>query len=143
MARFIRIIAAFLITMLVALPLVAQTQGLDLLLSKARSLEARGRMDLAAQNWQQVLLVNPNDGEALAGLARFAKQNGNANDLRIYLDRLRKINANDPAIADIQQMKVITPAERKRLDEAGRLAAQGKPDEALKVYRSVFGNDPP
>jgi len=58
MARFIRIIAAFLITMLVALPLVAQTQGLDILLSKTRSLEARGRMDLAAQNWKQVLLQN-------------------------------------------------------------------------------------
>ena len=49
-------------------------EGVDILLSKARSLEARGRMDLAAQNWNQVLLVNPNQAEALEGLARQAKQ---------------------------------------------------------------------
>src|SRR6266700_8206321 len=143
MARFIRIIAAFLITMLVALPLVAQTQGLDILLSKARSLEARGRMDLAAQNWKQVLLVNPNQTEAIAGLARYAKQNGEAQEERSYLDRLKKVNPKDPAIAAIDKMHVITPQERDRLDEAGRLAMQHKPDEAMTIYKEVFGNEPP
>ena len=143
MARFIRIIAAFLITMLVALPLVAQTQGLDILLSKARSLEARGRMDLAAQNWKQVLLVNPNQTEAIAGLARYAKQNGDAGEERNYLDRLKKINPKDPEIAAIDKMHILTPQERDRLDEAGRLAMQHKPDEAMKIYKEVFGNEPP
>src|SRR6266480_792964 len=143
MARFIRIIAAFLITMLVALPLVAQTQGLDILLSKARSLEARGRMDLAAQNWKQVLLVNPNQTEAIGGLARNAKQNGQADEERNYLDRLKKINPRDPQIAAIGNMRVITPQERDRLDEAGRLAMQHKPDDAMKIYRETFGNEPP
>src|SRR5437773_1779789 len=143
MARFIRIIAAFLITMLVALPLVAQTQGLDILLRKARSLEARGRMDLAAQNWKQVLLVNPNQTEAIAGLARYAKQNGDAGEERNYLDRLKKINPKDPEIAAIEKMHILTPQERDRLDEAGRLAMQHKPDEAMKIYKEVFGNEPP
>ena len=41
-------------------PLAAQTrEGVDILLSKARSLEARGRMDLAARNWNQVLPGQP------------------------------------------------------------------------------------
>ena len=121
MARFIRIIAAFLITMLVALPLVAQTQGLDILLSKARSLEARGRMDLAAQNWKQVLLVNPNQAEAIAGLARYAKQNDDAGEERNYLDRLKKINPKDPEIAAIEKMHILTPQERDRLDRLGQI----------------------
>src|SRR5947208_764515 len=143
MTRFIQKIATLAITVFVAAWLGAQTQGVDILLSKARSLEARGRMDLAAQNWKQALLVNPNQTEAIAGLARYAKQNGEAQEERTYLDRLRKINPKDPAIAAIERMHVITPQERDRLDEAGRLAMQHKSDEAMKMYKEVFGNQPP
>src|SRR5438477_1725284 len=142
MTRLIRIVA-FLMTMFFAVWLVAQSQGVDILLSKARSLEARGRMDLAAQNWKQVLLVSPNQTEAIAGLARYAKQNGQAEEERNYVDRLKKINPKDPEIAAIERMRVITPQERDQLDQAGRLAMQHKPDEALKIYREVFGNEPP
>src|SRR5689334_4300721 len=119
------------------------SEGVDVLLGKARSLEARGRLDLAAQNWNQVLLVNPNQNEALAGLARYAKQSGNADGVRTYLDRLRKLNPRDPAIAAIERMRVLTPQDRAKLDEAGRLAGQQRPDEAMKIYREVFGTDGP
>src|SRR5579864_122837 len=143
MTRFFRTVAALATALLLAGVLAAQTQGVDILLSKARSLEARGRMDLAAQNWKQVLLVSPNQTEALAGLARYAKQNGDADEERGYLDRLKKINPKDPEIAEIEKMHVLTPQERDRLDQAGRLAMQHKPDEAMKIYNEVFGNQPP
>src|SRR5215831_10786978 len=122
----------------------AQTQeGVSILLGKARSLEARGRIDLASQNWRQILLVNPNQTEALAGLARSAKQNGDAEGERGYLDRLRKINPKDPAISSTERMHVPTQQERERLDEAGRLTMQHKADEAVKIYREIFGDEPP
>src|SRR5438477_9159693 len=144
MTRIIHRSLFFLLTLLAVASLSAQTPGgVDILLSKARSLEARGRMDLAAQNWKQVLLVSPNQTEAIAGLARYAKQNGEAEEERSYLDRLRKINPKDPAIATIEKMHVLTPQERNRLDEAGRLAMQHKPDEAMKIYNEVFGGEPP
>jgi cellulose synthase (UDP-forming) len=118
-------------------------EGVDVLLGKARSLEARGRMDLAAQNWKQVLLVDPNQTDALGGLARYAKQTGDAAGERTYLDRLRKINPNDPAIAAVQKLRVLSAQDRSRLDEAGRLVAQQKPDEAMKIYQAVLGDEPP
>ena len=122
--------------LLVAASAPSQTQGgVDILLSKARSLESRGRIDLAVQNWRKVLLVNPNQTEALAGLARSAKENGQNDEERSYLDRLRKINADDPQIVAVEKLRVFTPEERNRLDEAGRLAMQHKPDEAMKIYR--------
>jgi len=134
----------FVLTLAATAPATAQNQnGVEVLLGKARSLEARDRMDLAAQNWKQVLLVNPNQPEALAGLARYAKQNGDNDALRTYLDRLRKVNPKDPAIAAIEKMHILSPQERNRLDEAGRLAMQHKPDEAMKIYRLVFGDQPP
>src|SRR5215467_2215984 len=127
-----------------ACTLCGQSQdGVNILLGKARSLEARGRIDLAAQNWQQVLLVNPSQPEALAGLARYAKENGKTDDERGYLDRLRKINPKDPAIATIERMHVLTAQERDRLDQAGRLTLQHQPDAAMKIYHEVFGEDPP
>jgi tetratricopeptide (TPR) repeat protein len=144
MIHVIRPWLSLALALAVIAPLPAQTrEGVDILLSRARSLEARGRTDLAAQSWNQVLLADPNQTEALKGLARFAKQNGDAEALSGYLGRLRKINPTDPAIAAIETMHVLTPQEIRRLDEAGRLAAQRKPDEAMRIYRQVFGNTPP
>ena len=143
MTRSIRLITTFLLTLFVAAYLAAQTQGVDILLSKARSLEARGRTDLAAQNWKQVLLVDPKQTEALAGLARVAKQNGDTEEERGYLDRLRKISPNHPDILRIEKMHVLTQAEHNRLDEAGRLTMQHRPDEAMKIYKEVFAGEPP
>src|SRR5438874_12049985 len=108
MTRFIRLVLFLIFILLQAGSLAAQTQGdVDILLSKARSLEARGRMDLAAQNWKQILLVSPNQTEAIAGLARYAKQNGDTEEERSYLDRLRKINPKDPELAAIEKMHVL------------------------------------
>ncbi len=119
------------------------SSAIDLLLDKARSLEGRGRMDLAAQTWQQVLLANPNQPEALAGLARAAKENGRTEEAKSYLDRLKRINPKDPAIARIEEMRVLTSQQRTRLAEATRLARAGHADDAVRIYREVFGNDPP
>jgi cellulose synthase operon protein C len=142
--KFIRSYFVLMLALLVTGTAYSQTQGgVDILLAKARSLELRGRVDLAAQNWQKVLLANPNQTEALAGLARAAREDGRANDERSYLDRLRKINPRDPQIAIVEKMHVLTQPERNRLDQAGRLAMQHKNDEAMKVYHEVFGNQPP
>ena len=148
MTRLIRLNSLFVLALAVPASLVAQTappshDGISILLGKARSLEARGRVDLASQNWRQILLVNPNQTEALAGLARVAKENGNAEEQRVYLDRLRKVDPKDPDIAAIEKMHVITPEERKRLEEAGRLTMQHKPNEAMKIYHDILGDEPP
>jgi tetratricopeptide (TPR) repeat protein len=119
------------------------TEGTALLLSKARSLEARGRMDLAVQNWNQVLLLEPDQADALAGLARSAKQEGDLQGMRMLLDRLRKVNPKDPNIVAIEKMHVPSPTEIKKLLDAGRLATGQKFDEAMAIYRQVFGDAPP
>jgi cellulose synthase operon protein C len=121
-----------------------QTQGgVEILLAKARSLEARGLIDLAADNWRKVLLANPDQTEALAGLARAAKEGGQTANETSYLDRLRKIDPRDPDIAAVEKLRVFTPDERSRLDKAGRLAMQHNPDAAMKIYREVLGNEQP
>lgn len=144
MTNSFRIYLLLMLVLSAGVSALAQSQGgVDILLANARSLEARGRIDLAAQNWRKVLLVNPNQTEAMAGLARNAKENGQADEERSWLDHLRKINPHDPQIAAVEKLRVFTAEERSRLDEAGRLAMQHKPDQAMQIYREVLGDQPP
>ena len=112
------------------------------LADKARSLESRGRPDMAIQLWQQILLSTPNNSEALTGLARDYKLTG-ANDLANQtLDRLRRVNPNDPNISKIGNLSS-TAAEIDQLRQAGELARQGRNDDAMRIYRQLYGDQPP
>ncbi len=119
------------------------TQGAtQVLLQKAHTLEVRGRMDMAAQTWQQVLLADPANTEALGGLARSAKLAGNQALANTYLQRLRAINPADPGIARAEGM-MTQSSQTAQLQQAGRYAAAGNYAQAMAIYRQVYGNTPP
>ncbi len=127
-----------------SLPAAAQIgqSATQVLLDKAHTLEAKGRMDMAAQTWQQVLLSDPNNTEALSGLARAAKLSGNGQLSASYLERLRAINPNDPGI--LRAEKVATDDNRSaQLQQAGKYAQAGQYAQAMGIYRKVFGDTPP
>jgi len=83
----------------------ATTQAL---LDKAHDLEVHGHRDVAAQTWQQVLLTDPKNADALAGLARSAKLSGNPALANIYLERLRSIN---PSITNTARVTEALPKQ--------------------------------
>ncbi|WP_263417431.1 cellulose synthase subunit BcsC-related outer membrane protein [Terriglobus albidus] len=112
------------------------------LLDKAHSLEVKGRMDMAAQTWQQVLLADPNNPEALGGLARAAKLAGNQQQAKQYLDRLRAVSPNDPNIERAENM-MTQQNQLQQLQQAGKLAQAGQYAQAMNIYRQVFGGTPP
>ena len=140
--------AAVLLGALVTAPRMVQIQAqttlsaTQALLDKAHALEVRGRIDMAGQTWQQVLLADPNNTEALGGLARAAKFSGNAALANTYLDRLRAINPNDPGIARVENMGT-QQGQTALLQQAGKLAEGGQYAKAMTIYRQVFGNTPP
>lgn len=112
------------------------------LLGKAHALEVRGRMDLAKQSWQQVLLMDPNNAEALAGMARAAKLEGKPEESESYLSKLRAVNPSDPNIQRIQNMGT-TADPNAQLQEAGRLAQAGQYAQSMSILRQMYGNNPP
>jgi predicted Zn-dependent protease len=117
----------------------AATQSL---LDKARALEARGRLDMAAQTWQQVLLADPNNVTALSGLARSAKLSGNSALAGTYLDRLRSVSPSSPEISKVENMGS-QANQTAQLQQAGKFAESGQYAQAMKIYRQVFGDSPP
>jgi tetratricopeptide (TPR) repeat protein len=112
------------------------------LLDKAHALEVRGRLDMAAQTWQQVLLADPNNVDALGGLARAAKLSGNNALAGTYLDRLRAINPTDPNIQRIENMGS-QQNQSALLQQAGKYAQSGQYAQAMAIYRKMFGDAPP
>ncbi len=112
------------------------------LVEKAHALEARGRPDMALQLWQQILLSEPNNAEALAGLARDYKLMGNGPKADDALDRLRTVNPHDPNIARIEAMSSSQP-ESEQLHHAGELVQQGDAADAMRIYRQLYGDHPP
>jgi tetratricopeptide (TPR) repeat protein len=99
-------------------------------------------MDMAKQTWQQVLLMDPNNSEALAGMARAAKLEGKNDESETYLNKMRAINPSDPNIQRVENMGT-SQDPSAQLQEAGRLAQAGQYDRAMAVLRGVYGNNPP
>jgi cellulose synthase operon protein C len=120
----------------------AQSKTEQAVVEKARSLESRGLMDLAAQTWQQVLLSQPNNTEALAALARAAKRQGNDAEAARYVQRLRQINPRDPQIAAIEST-VTSKVHDARRAQAESLAAAHDYVGAMQVYQQLYGEHPP
>jgi cellulose synthase operon protein C len=112
------------------------------LAANARALESRGRPDMAIQNWQQILLSDPKNPEALAGLARDYKLSGSLKESDEALEKLRAVNPNDPNIEKIQGMSS-TRAQSDDLRKAGELARQGHNEDAMKIYRQLYSDHPP
>src|ERR1019366_9485 len=112
------------------------------LIEKARALDVRGRPDMAVQLWQQILLSDPDNTEALAGVAKDFKLMGAANKSKEALARLRKVSPSDPNISRIEGLSSAR-TESDELRHAGELATQGKPDDAMRIYRQVYGDHPP
>ncbi|MGD1106009.1 MAG: cellulose synthase subunit BcsC-related outer membrane protein [Terracidiphilus sp.] len=112
------------------------------LVEKAHALEARGRPDMAIQLWQQILLSSPQNTEALAGLAKDYKLIGSNDLANQTLERLRAVNPNDPNIARIESMSS-SSQESRQLTQAGQLTRQGRNDDAMRIYRQLYGDQPP
>ncbi len=123
-------------------PVVSPSAARTILVENAQALEARGRPDLAIQVWKQVLLSDPNNAVALAGLARDLRLIGSLEQSNAALDRLRRVNPSNPEIARIEALSG-TSTESDLLRRAGKLAAEGRVEDAMRIYRQLFGDHPP
>ena len=125
-----------------ALPIRAEQSATEVLIQRARTLDGQGRHDLAAAAWQQVLLLNPDQTDALAALAGFYQSNGDTTLANHYLALLRKAKPGDARIAQIPSASA-RPGNTSDFEAAGKLASQHRYQEALELYRKAFhGTEP-
>jgi tetratricopeptide (TPR) repeat protein len=122
--------------------LSAQSAAEKALLARAQSLAAGGHPDLAVQTWQQVLLADSDNREALSGIARADMRSGRAQEADKYLQRLRAAGGSVAEIAEIQAMPSVQSSS-ERLRQASLAAQAGRYADAVRIYREVLGNTPP
>jgi thioredoxin-like negative regulator of GroEL len=126
---------------------MAQQKPIDVLIQRAKMLDAQGRHDLAADNWRQVLLLDPAQPDGLEALASFYRSAGDAAKAQHYERLLAAARPGGPISGQTPSTAADGAADvasnSSLLDRASRLAEQRQFAQALALYRQVFGNTPP
>lgn len=108
----------------------AQEDPVRLLVTKGRYWQERGRGDRAADAWQKILRLNPNQPDALYGMGRMEADAGRAEGARAYLDRLRTVQPGSPLVARLAQTldgSSARPAGPARLPQQAHGPAAARP----------------
>ena len=117
--------------------------AIRVLLDQATYWLGQSQEDKASVAISRVLVLDPNNADALAMQAQAAADAGDEAVAAAALAKLRAARPDDPRIATIQQAVKAGPIDAALIAQARALAKADKPDEAIAVYRQAFkGNAP-
>lgn len=120
----------------------ADSPAIRILLDRAKTQAQGGHLDIAASTWKQVLVSDPNNMEALRGLATVEAQLGHQQEANGYIQRLQKLGANSAVIGKLEELRS-RPADADLLKQAATAARAGQYKDAIEIYRKLYGNNPP
>ena len=112
------------------------------LMEKARALESRGPAGHGRSAVAAGSSVGPRQHGGPSRSGQGLQADGFGGEGESALDRLREASPNDPNIARIEALSS-TGGESEQLREAGELAKQGKADDAMRIYKELYGDHPP
>jgi tetratricopeptide (TPR) repeat protein len=114
------------------------------LIEQARFWEKKGRGDLAAAAWKRLLQIDPQNPDALAGLAQIELDNNRLDAAKTLTDQLKKQPQVSPeVIKKIEGTSAMKSVNTRLLEQARQAARAGRSDEAVGLYRQLFDNKPP
>jgi Tfp pilus assembly protein PilF len=136
-----------LMATLAAAPALGQPEptgsgAVGILIRQAERWLGQDRPDLAAAPVERALAAEPANPSALAMAARLELARGNRDAANGYLARLQRTGATAQLEA-VQDAVRASTLDRSGLEEARRLAQDGRAASAVQRYRAVFGNRPP
>ncbi|MCX2943883.1 cellulose synthase subunit BcsC-related outer membrane protein [Rahnella perminowiae] len=104
----------------------------------------RAHDDLAKNALQKVLLVEPNNVQALYLMSLYSMQGGDKTAANQWREKLAAVSPDDPRLASLNSAKAMQSIPPAQLASARQMAAQGNVSGALSAYRTIFnGNQPP
>ena len=121
----------------------ADDEPIAQLQAQAKYWESRGRYDLARESWLKLLRSQPDNADALAGLALAEAHSNNPASAQVYLDRLRETHPDHPQIRRIEAAIRQGVYSQEQLAVPRGLARQGRFAEAVAEYRRLFGEQIP
>ena len=113
------------------------------LVSQGNYWHDQGRDDLAADTWRKLLRVDPNQPDALLGLAQIDLAQGRQGEARKRLQQLQKAHPQAPQTQRLSQA-IGGTGDSLNLRNARRAAAAGRYVDAVREYQALFaGKAPP
>lgn len=120
-------------------PDVVPNVALALLVRQGQRWLDQGRPELAMSSVERALAADPRSADALLLAARVEASRGNAASARAYAARLRMAGGTpgqqNTIDADLRSASI----DRVAIEEARRLAREGRSDDAAAAYRAAFG----
>ncbi|MGJ7512994.1 cellulose synthase subunit BcsC-related outer membrane protein [Pseudomonas baetica] len=113
-------------------------------LEQMRVGEALYREDLVRDALARLNLIAPDEPQVLvAGIRQALLQHDQA-QAQLLLERLQRQASGSPELRQAQNLLTLQSADgQKGLHQARELATAGKAQEAVRVYRQLFGDAPP
>ncbi|MFZ6861513.1 cellulose synthase subunit BcsC-related outer membrane protein [Undibacterium sp. Ji67W] len=106
------------------------------LLEEAHFWEQRGRDDNAADKWNKLLKLDPDNIDALVALGMYEARGGHPEQAKIYLEKLKQLKATQAQIRPVDEAIRRGAVDPKaQLEDARKLARQGDVDAAADSYR--------
>nr|WP_175798264.1 cellulose biosynthesis protein BcsC [Burkholderia anthina] len=120
----------------------AGSDPLKVLVDQGRYWQAHGRGDLAAQAWNKVLGVDPDQPDALFGMGMVLADRKDVDGARRYLEQLRRIAPGFARIDELGRRLGDVSARDGEISEARRLAQIGQSAQAAQGYQHALQGAP-
>jgi len=128
---------------LVAVAVPPASTAVDLLVRQAQHWLTLDQADRAASSMERALAAAPSDPAVLTMAVQVEAARNNRASATTYFTRLQAANPTPDQQRAASQALQQSSLDRAGLDEARRLARDGRPDDAVARYRAAFGGNLP
>jgi len=143
----ITITSAILISGMMSFSTAAQTSqndaALKALFDQANYWHEKAHNDRANESLNKVLMVDPNNTQALYLMSLWAQQNGNLQEASQWRTRLAKTDPNSPLLQALDNAKQLEQVPPGSLALARQQARSGNIPAAMATWHTLFSGDTP
>ncbi|MGE8065417.1 cellulose synthase subunit BcsC-related outer membrane protein [Pseudomonas sp. NPDC089569] len=138
-------LAIGILTALIGTAAHAQTDDVQArLVEQGQYWQSRDNAARAAEAWEKVLRLDPNQADALYGMGLIGVKQNKPEQAQQYLARLQALSPRPWLAAQLEQDIALTdPKNIALLEEARRLADGDQRDKATEVFRQLFAGRTP
>ncbi|WP_225584891.1 cellulose biosynthesis protein BcsC [Acidovorax sp. ACV01] len=120
----------------------AQTGAEQTLLDQGQYWQERGDTERAGEAWQKLLRINPQNAQALYGMALVELNAQRPEGAQRYLNQLQAAHPRSPLVSRLQE-SIRTGRSAPQIETARQQARSGQANQALSTYQAALGDRPP
>ncbi len=120
----------------------AQTGAEQTLMDQGQYWQERGDIERAGEAWQKLLRLNPQNAQALYGMALAELNAQRPEGAQRYLTQLQAAHPRSPLVSRLQE-SIRTGRSAPQIETARQQARSGQASQALSTYQAALGERPP